>query len=404
MVINDLFKETYSALLTNKARSGLTILGIVIGIGSVIAMVAVGQGATSSIEESIESLGSNLIIVSPGVSLSGGISSGRGSATTLTIKDAEAIESEIDTVKAIAPTTSGRYQVTAKGTNTYTQVTGTTASYATVRNIAIETGSFFSDQNVNNYSKVAVLGPTTKEDLFGTDTEVVGRTIKISGVIFTIIGITEEKGGTTSSGDDAVYIPVTTAQRYLSGEDYVSTIYIQAGDQKSISGLQENIISLLLVRHGITNEDDADFTVTNQEDILESASSISDTLTMLLGSIAGISLIVGGIGIMNMMLTTVTERTREIGLRKAIGAKKADISKQFLSESIMLTFVGGIMGIILGLLTAIILSTFDIITTKISIGPIILAFGVSAAIGIGFGYYPAKKAASLNPIEALRYE
>ncbi len=283
-------------------------------------------------------------------------------------------------------------------------MTGTTASYTTVRNIATEAGYFFSDQNVNNYSKVAVLGPNTKEDLFGTSTEAVGQTIKINGVIFTVIGVTEEKGGTTSSDDDAVYIPITTAQRYLSGENYVSTIYIQAVDQKSIVKLQENVTSLLLMRHGITNENDADFTITNQEDILESASSISDTLTMLLGSIAGISLIVGGIGIMNMMLTTVTERTREIGLRKAIGAKKIDISKQFLSESIMLTFIGGMIGIIFGLLTAIMLSKFDIITTKISLGPIILAFGVSAAIGITFGYYPAKRAASLNPIEALRYE
>ena len=408
MVASDLFQETYSALLSNKARSGLTILGIVIGIGSVIAMISVGQGSTASIQSSIQSLGSNLLMISPSFQRGVGmqVSAGRGSARTLKQEDADAIQKEITLAKAVAPELSGRYQITAKGTNTNTSVDGTTAVYPVVRNVEIAEGSFISEQNVRSLSKVAVLGPTTRDDLFGEDaTGIIGKTIKINKIEFKVIGITKEKGGTGfSSQDDKIFIPLTTAQRFLAGSNYLSTIYVEVVDQESMTTAQEQITSLLLSRHDILNPELADFSIMNQADIVSSVSSISDTLTILLAAIAGISLVVGGIGIMNMMLTTVTERTREIGLRKAIGAKKKDISLQFLTESVMLTFIGGIVGIFLGWVFAWCITQFGGITTKISLYSILLAVGVSAAIGIIFGYYPARRAAGLNPIDALRYE
>ena len=407
MLVADLFQETYTALFANKARSGLTILGIVIGIGSVIAMISVGQGASGSIQSSIQSIGSNLVMIMPSFQRGVGtqVSSGRGSAQTLTQADADAVQKEISFVKAVAPELSSRYQITAKGKNTNTSVLGTTAAYPEVRNVQIDTGSFISDQNVRSMSKVAVIGPTARDDLFGENANPIGQTIRIKKIDFKVIGLTKAKGGSGfSNQDDMIFIPLSTAQRFLAGSDYVSTISVQAIDQDSMTALQEQITSLLLSRHNISNPQLADFSIMNQADIVASASSITDTLTILLAAIAGISLLVGGIGIMNMMLTTVTERTREIGLRKAIGAKKKDISFQFLTESVMLTFIGGIVGIILGWLLAWGVTQFGGIATEISLMSILLAVGVSAAIGIIFGYYPARRAASLNPIEALRYE
>ena len=407
MKFSDLVEETFSALTVNKMRSGLTILGIVIGIASVIAMVSVGQGVQGSIEASIQSIGSNLIMVMPGAPRGVGtqISSGRGSAQTLTREDANAIATEISMTKAVAPEISQRYQITAKGTNTNTQVIGTVASYPEVRNIQIDTGSFISDQNITGSSKVAVLGPTTRDDLFGEGTNPVGQTIKINRVDFRVIGITKSKGGSGfSNQDDVIYVPISTAQTFLSGNTYVSQISIEAENQKDMSSVQQSITNLLLQRHNISNPQLADFQVLNQEDIVSAASTVTDTMTLLLASIAGISLIVGGIGIMNMMLTTVTERTREIGLRKAIGADSKDISSQFLAESFALTFLGGAIGIGLGWLVAFLITKFAGISTHVSLTSILLAFGVSAVIGIVFGYYPAKRAAKLNPIEALRYE
>jgi len=408
MKIADLFEETYSAILSNKARSGLTILGIVIGIGSVIAMISIGQGAQGSIESNIQALGSNLVMITPGAQRGAGVqvSSGRGSAQSLTMIDVEAIQSSVSLVKDIAPENTGSYQITAKGTNTRTRVVGVTAAYPEVRNVEISDGLFVSDQNSKSMSKVAVLGPTTRDDLFGTDaTNVIGQTIRVKGIEFKVIGITKSKGGTGfGSQDDVIYVPLTTAQRFLAGNDYLTTISVQANDQKSMTEMQSEITSLLLERHHISDATLADFSILNQADIAASASSITNTLTILLGSIAGISLVVGGIGIMNMMLTTVTERTREIGLRKSIGAKRKDITFQFLSEAVMLTFLGGIFGTILGWILSLGVSKFGGITTKISLSSVLLAFGVSALIGILFGYYPAKRAAKLNPIEALRYE
>jgi len=407
MKIRDLFAETYFALAINKGRSGLTILGIVIGIASVIAMIAIGQGAQSSIESNIQSIGSNLILVMPGFQRGVGaqVSSGRGSAQTLTRADADAIKKEVSLIKNIAPEISRRYQITAKGKNTNTQVVGTVPEYSAVRNIQVETGNFLTDSQINSNAKVAVLGPTTKEDLFGADVNPIAQIIRINKIEFKIIGITKSKGGSGfSNQDDMIFVPLATAQRFLAGDNYVTTISVEAQDQQSMAAIQQQITNLMLERHNISNPQMADFNVLNQSDIVAAATSVTGIFTILLASIAGISLLVGGIGIMNMMLTNVTERTREIGLRKAIGGKRRDISLQFLTESVMLTFLGGVFGIIFGWLLAFGVKSFFGITTQISSSPIALAFGVSAGIGIIFGYYPARRAAKLNPIEALRYE
>jgi putative ABC transport system permease protein len=406
MLLADLFEETYLAIFSNKSRSGLTILGIVIGIGSVIAMVSIGQGAAGSIESRIQSMGSDLITVMPGFQRSfSQVSSNRGSAQTLTIEDSKAIAKEVSFVQAVAPEVSRRYQVVAKGKNTNTQVVGTVAEYLSVRKVEMDSGSFITEQNILNQAKVAVLGPTTRDDLFGEGANPLGETIRINGINFKVIGVTKSKGGTGfGSQDDMVFIPITTAQKFLTGTDYVSTISVQAENSQVMADVQTGITNLLLSRHNISDPQLANFSTLTQQDILGAASSITNTMTILLAAIAGISLIVGGIGIMNMMMTTVTERTREIGLRKAIGAKRLDISLQFLSEAVTLTFIGGALGIILGSILAYGITAFTGMATKISLFSIILAFSVSAAIGIIFGYWPAQKAAKLNPIEALRYE
>ena len=402
----DLMEETYLAVSANKVRSGLTVLGIVIGIASVIAMISIGQGAQNSIEANIQSIGSNLLLVMPGFQRSTGqVSAARGSAQTLKQADADAIQKEIGLIKAVAPETSQRYQITAKGTNTNTQVIGTVPAYSQVRNLQIGTGDFLADSQIKTISKVAILGPTTRDDLFGVDVDPVGQTIRINRIEFRVIGVTQSKGGTGfSNQDDIIFVPISTAQRYLANDDYVTTISVQADDPKNMTAIQGEITNLLLQRHHINDPQLADFNVLNQSDIVAAASSVTGIFTILLASIAGISLLVGGIGIMNMMLTTVTERTREIGLRKAIGAKSRDIILQFLAESVMLTFSGGALGIILGFLLALGVSQFAGVATSVSLNAVLLAFGVSTVIGIVFGYYPAKRAAGLNPIKALRYE
>jgi len=408
MRIADLLAETHTALAANRTRSGLTILGIVIGISSVIAMVSIGAGATASISSSIESLGSNLIQITPGTQQGQGfgVSQGRGSATTLKQSDADAIGESVDGIKALATSVSSRYQVTAKGTNTNTTVNGVSPAYAEIRNIEIAEGAFISDTQNNSGAKVAVLGPTTRDDLFGEGAEgVVGQAIRIQGAEYKVVGITVSKGGSGfQNQDDIIYIPVKSAQRYLSGGDSVSSINVQAENAEAMTQVQADITALLLARHKISDPAQADFSVLNQNDILSTASDVTATLTYVLGAIGGISLLVGGIGIMNMMLTSVTERTKEIGLRKAIGAKKADITMQFLGEAIALTLIGGVIGIALGWAVAYVVNLTGMVTTSVSLSSVAIAFGVAALTGIVFGLYPARRAAALNPIEALRYE
>jgi len=410
MKITDTLEETIIALSSNKARTGLTILGIVIGISSVIVMVSVGQGATGSIQSSIESTGSNLLMITPGATktIGAGVRSAGGTAQSLTIDNANAIVSQVSSVQYMTPEITGREQVVYKGNNANTSIMGTGDTYPEVRNLSIDQGVFITSQDVADYSKVAVLGPTVVTDLFGTDavaSDALGQTIKIDKMEFTVVGVTVAKGGSGfQNQDDRIYVPYTVSQRYFTGNKYLSEIDLQISSPNLMTSAQNDVTSLLLAQHNIADPTLADFTVQNQADILSSISSVSQTLTILLGAIAGISLLVGGIGIMNMMLTTVTERTKEIGLRKAIGAKAKDITLQFLTEAVVLTFTGGVVGVFLGWTISWGIKYFNLYQTQVSLLSIILAVAVSAAIGIIFGYYPAKRAAKLNPIEAMRYE
>lgn len=404
MKSTDLLEEMYLGISSNKIRSGLTMLGIIIGIASVIAMLSIGQGAKAQIEANIQSIGSNLLMVMPGAQRGSTVSAGRGSAQTLTFDDAQALE-QIAGVKAVAPEASRRFQITARGTNTNTQVVGTTPSYLEVRNAQLDSGSMFTSSQNSSRAKVAVLGPTTRDDLFGEGAEALGQTIRINGLNFTVIGITSAKGGSGfSNPDDMVMIPISTMLTFLSGGSSVSDIAVQAVDQPSMAAVQEGITNALLDRHKLPSAKVADFSVMNQADIVSAASSVTDTFTALLASIAGISLVVGGIGIMNMMLTTVTERTREIGLRLAIGAEKTEIVSQFLGEAILLTLIGGGIGVLFGELASKAVGKLMQTPTIVSWSSVFLAFGVSALIGLVFGYYPAHRASRLNPIQALRYE
>lgn len=407
MHFSDIIDETYFSMNSNKSRSFLTILGIVIGIGSVICMISIGQGSAQNIQSNIQSLGSNLLVVMPGFQRNiGTVVRSGGSATTLTLDDSNAIMNQIQNVEAVAPTYSSRKQVkTTQGTNTNTSIYGVDTAYAQVKSITLSSGSFITAQQNTSLSKVAVIGPTTSTDLFGENTDSVGKKIKIDNLEFTIIGVTQSKGGTGfGSSDDLIYVPLNTALRYFAGNNKISNINIQITQQEYMTQAQSDITDLLLSRHNISDSTKADFSIMNQADILSAMTSVTDTLTLLLAAIAGISLLVGGIGIMNMMLTTVTERTKEIGLRKSLGAKNNDISRQFLSESVALTFIGGVIGILIGYIASLVVTKYSGTTTAVTWTSVILAFGVSAGIGIIFGYYPARRAAKLNPIEALRFE
>ncbi len=399
----DLLIETYTALSANKARSGLTILGIVIGISSVIAMVSIGEGAKTSIQSSIQGLGSNLLTVLPGVVQPGRgiVSAGRGSAEVLTETDVDRVR-EINGVSFVSPEVSRRFQIVGStGNNTNTTVTGALPNYATVRNLEVENGSFVTAAGERSMGRQAVLGATVAKDLF-PDRDPIGERVRISGTNFTVVGVLKSKGGIGFSGpDDMVFVPLSTMQKILAGTDYYSQIAISVEDETLMSTVKDEVTIALIEEHRV---DEADFSVISQEDILGTLTSVIDTFTLFLAAIAAISLVVGGIGIMNMMLTTVTERTREIGLRKAIGAKRHDINMQFLVEAVALTCVGGVIGISLGWLIAFAVTATGLLQTTVTLSSVLLAFGVSAVIGIVFGYYPARRASRLNPIDALRYE
>lgn len=398
--------EGFRTLTLNKMRTGLAILGIIIGIGSVITLISLGQGSQQSIESQIESLGSNLLTVSPSRQSDRGIMGAQGGNTSLVLADAKAIEEKLSktTVNEVSPEFSSRSQVVAGRNNTNVSVLGVEPQYAEIKKITMGKGVFITTRDVVAMGKVAVLGPTTATDLFG-DNNPIGKIIKVGSQTLRVVGVTTSKGGTGfNNPDDMVIVPLTTAQKQIFGKDYLSSISIEAKSKEVMVQAQDEIGYLLLSQHKLNSPTDADFTIMSQSDLLNTVSQVTGTLTALLGGIAAISLLVGGIGIMNIMLVTVTERTREIGLRKALGAKKKTIITQFLIESILLTFIGGIFGMIFGLATSFLISKIINLAYVISLSSIALAIGVSSLIGIVFGLYPARKAANLQPIEALRYE
>jgi putative ABC transport system permease protein len=406
MDLNELISEAFNTLRVNKLRTFLAVLGIVIGIGSVIALISLGQGSQAAVSNQIESLGANLLTVTPGSARGGFVQGGSGSATTLTLEDAEAIISSptVTDVANVSPEYSRRAQVTASGKNTNTSIVGATTVYSTIHKINISEGVFITDSDNVRQAKVAVLGPTTVTNLFGTENPI-GQSIRIQGQAFKVVGVTVSKGGAGfGNADDIVYIPLSTAQKVIFGSSSLTSIAVEAKNSDVMTSAQDQIGYVLLDKHKIVSPSNADFSIISQNDILSTMSTITGTFTALLSGIAAISLVVGGIGIMNIMLVTVTERTREIGLRKALGAKKKDIISQFLIESIILTFAGGVIGMLVGVLISFIISKLLGIPFAVTVGSVALAIGVSATIGIIFGWYPARKAANLQPIEALRYE
>lgn len=399
--------DAISTLTVNKLRTGLATLGIVIGIGSVIALISLGQASSQAIQSRIQSLGSNLLTVQPSGQRNGGIQGAAGGGTTLTLADAQAIKtsSQITTVANVSPEYQGRSQVTTGNANTNTQIIGVTPAYAEIRKTTMAQGNFITQNQVDSISKVAVLGPTVVADLFGEGANPIGQSIRINGQTLTVIGVTTSKGGTGfQNQDDIIWVPLTTAQKQLFGAENLSSIAVEAKSADVMVDAQNQVGYLLLARHKISDPEDKDFSIFNQQDLLNTISATTGTFTTLLAGVAAISLLVGGIGIMNIMLVTVTERTREIGLRKALGAKKQTIVTQFLIESIILTFVGGIIGVGVGILASYLISYFTSAPFVVSLNSIGLAFAVSAGIGILFGWYPARRAANLQPIEALRYE
>ena len=408
MKILRILQVSFRALTRNKMRSFLTILGIIIGVAAVIAMVSVGEGAKKGIQERFASMGTNLLFVQPGSRQFRGVQTGAGGYVTLKPEDAVAIEQNCDAVAAVSPSISTRAQVVYANKNWNTQIQGTGEKFQEVRSWNVSEGNYFDESHVAAAAKVCVLGNLVKENLF-EDEDPIGKTIRINKIPFKVIGVLESKGeqGGFFNRDDMIAAPYTTVMRRLRGVDYISSIDVEAVSADMTDEAQTQITELMRERHRIAPGADDDFQVRNMTDVAESAAESSQIMTILLGSIAGISLIVGGIGIMNIMLVSVTERIREIGIRLAVGAREKDILLQFLIEAVVLSVGGGLIGIIIGIGVSRLMKyvpSFQGITTVVTPGSILLAFLFSASVGIFFGYYPARKASRLDPIEALRYE
>jgi putative ABC transport system permease protein len=399
------FRIALDALLRNRARSLLTMLGVIIGVAAVIITVAIGSGARDSVQKQIEGLGSNLIVVMPGSITQGGARTGSGGASTLTPDDGIAI-AKLPGVAAVSPSVTVRSQVVAGGNNWQTTITGVAPTYTFIRSWSIDSGQFFSQNDVYSANKVAVLGQTVVQNLFPDGSSPIGQTIIAKGVPFTVVGTLKAMGqsGTGQDQDDTILIPYTSAMQRLTGSTTVSTLMVSAADATSVQPAQTAITTLLEQRHHIVPPQQDDFTVRNLQDIASAASSTGAVLEFLLAGVAAVSLVVGGIGIMNIMLVSVTERTREIGLRMSVGARGATILRQFLAESIMLSTVGGVLGVCIGIFVTLLIALVAKWPMAVSIYGVFFSVFFSALVGIFFGYYPARKAAQLRPIEALRFE
>lgn len=407
MNYRELVSSAIAALKGNLLRTLLTMLGIIIGIASVILIISLGEGATASISGQLSSFGTNTIFISPGSGEGAPGPQQQSQTDSLKLSDAEALadKTRIQNISAVSAVVSKATQATANGQTINTNVQGVGADYATIQSLAIGQGEFFTKDDELGLSRVAVIGSDVVKDLFGEGAEPVGESIKIDNRSFRIVGVLQEKDSSTfSNPNEAVYIPVNTAMKVLLGQDYVSSISIQAENGELVDQTVNDITNILVEEHDISEGEEKDFSVNSSQQALETVGSVTGLLTSLLAGIAGISLVVGGIGIMNIMLVTVTERTREIGLLKSIGARDRDILTQFLIESIVLTLVGGAIGMILGIGLSFIISNIINIPFVISFTAILLAVGVSSIVGIIFGYYPAQRAAKLSPIEALRHE
>ncbi len=396
------------ALMVNKMRSALTMLGIIIGVSAVIAMIAIGSGAKQRIAEQIASMGSNLLMVMSGSSTSGGFRGGAGTVPTLTVDDAKAIQTEIPAVKFVSPSITGVAQVVYGNQNWSTVINGTSPEMLEIRGWSLSSGRSFTQQENDGAAKVCILGRTVVENLFG-GIDPIGQIVRIKKIPFVVVGVLFPKGQTTwgQDQDDIIFVPLTAAQKRLFGMAFpgmVRSIAVQAWGPERVKEAEGQITELLRQRHHIQPSQENDFSVRNLTEVMSSAEQSADVMSLLLGAIASISLIVGGIGIMNIMLVSVTERTREIGIRIAVGAKGRDILLQFLIESLVLSLMGGILGIGIGMVGTLILSSFTKWPTLFSIESILLAFLFAGSVGVFFGFYPARKASLLNPIEALRYE
>ena len=398
------FLMAWASLIANKLRSLLTMLGIIIGVAAVIALVSIGNGVKQDIEDSISSLGSNLLVVLPGAPRTPGARPSQGSMKSLKISDYEAI-AKLEGVKAASPMTNGSYVVIYQNKNWTTSVAGVNANFQDVNNWTMTSGRFFSDKNVQNRERVAVVGQTVVKNLFA-DEDPVGKEIRVKNIPFRVIGVLKSKGNGTMGNDqdDTVLIPYTTSMERVEGIDYLRRVYVVAKDDEGIDRLQADIENLLRVRHNIKDTNLDDFNIQNMKSIMETVAQTTGTFTLFLGAVAAISLVVGGIGIMNIMLVSVTERTREIGVRKALGATYSVIVTQFLIEAVVISLMGGFIGIAFGIGASKVIGIVSGMSTIVSVPTIIMSFAFSMAIGLIFGIYPARKAAKLNPIDALHYE